>query len=88
VSGLIRTREEIGRKNSVSAPYVGRILPLAWLAPDIVEAILEGRQPQSLTVERLTQHKFLLDWAEQRRVLPEKRRKLMDAWEAFCAQPK
>jgi site-specific DNA recombinase len=69
ISGQIRTREEIGRKNGVSGPYVGRILPLAWLAPDIIESILEGRQPQSLTVERLTQQKFPLDWAEQRQVL-------------------
>src|SRR5215213_2252284 len=26
--------------------YLGRVLPLTLLAPDIVEAILEGRQPE------------------------------------------
>lgn len=45
----------------------GRRLPLAWLAPDIVEAILEGRQPRSLTVKRLLA-KLPMDWVEQRRV--------------------
>ena len=69
VSGKVRTRDEIARVNGVSAPYVTRLLPLAWLAPDIIEAILEGRQPQGLTVERLIQQKLPLDWAEQRRVL-------------------
>ena len=69
ISGKVRTRDEIPLVNGVSAPYVTRLLPLAWLAPDIIEAILEGRQPQGLTVERLIQQKLPLDWAEQRQVL-------------------
>jgi hypothetical protein len=41
---------------------------LAWLAPDIVEAILDGRQPKALTVKRLLA-KLPMDWADQRRAL-------------------
>lgn len=44
------------------------LLPLAWLAPDITEAILEGRQPRGLTVKRLLA-KLPMDWEEQRWVL-------------------
>jgi hypothetical protein len=32
----------------VTVAYVCRLLPLPCLAPDIVEAILEGRQPKGL----------------------------------------
>ncbi|HTL98327.1 MAG TPA: hypothetical protein VL181_05925, partial [Holophagaceae bacterium] len=69
VSGQVRTREEIARMNGISGQQVARLLPCAWLAPDIVETILEGRQPKDLTVEKLILKKFPLDWAEQRRVL-------------------
>jgi hypothetical protein len=49
---------------------VSRVLPLAYLAPDIVEMILEGRQPPGLTAKRLRGMPELpLDWAEQRRLL-------------------
>jgi hypothetical protein len=41
-------------------------LSCAFLAPDIVEAILEGRQPPQLTVEKLRFGASLL-WAEQRK---------------------
>uniref|UniRef100_UPI0030ED02E9 recombinase family protein n=1 Tax=uncultured Albimonas sp. TaxID=1331701 RepID=UPI0030ED02E9 len=58
-------RREGGRKGSVS-----RILPLAFLAPDISEAILNGGQPATLTAGALRRLPDLpLDWTEQRRVL-------------------
>jgi hypothetical protein len=36
--------------------YVGRLIRLAFLAPDIVDAIVEGRQPANLTPEAVTRH--------------------------------
>ncbi len=49
---------------------VSRILPLGLLAPDIVEAILAGRQPADLTVSRLKRLSELpISWHEQRRIL-------------------
>src|SRR6056297_652870 len=60
----ITTREGL-RKGAVS-----RILPLAWLAPDIATAILEGRQPRALTAKRLRELDDLpLCWQEQRELL-------------------
>lgn len=62
--GEIERREE-RRKGTVS-----RILPLAFLAPDLAEAILNGRQPEMLTAGALRRLPDLpLDWAEQRRIL-------------------
>ena len=52
-----------GRKD-VNATYVSRILRLTLLAPDIVEAILDGRQPAGMQLDELLDG-FPLDWASQ-----------------------
>jgi len=44
---------------------MSRILRLTLLAPDIVEAILDGRQPAELQLADLLEG-FPLEWAEQR----------------------
>ncbi len=48
--------------------YAAKLMPLAWLAPDLVEAILEGRQPPALTLGALLKHTLPTDWNEQRRL--------------------
>ena len=45
--------------------YVGRIMRLTLLAPDIVEAIVEGREPNGLSLERLVKGMPVV-WEEQR----------------------
>jgi hypothetical protein len=52
---------------------VGRVLRLTLLAPDIVEAILGGRQPAEMTLAMLMRP-FAVGWREQRKkkVLLEK----------------
>jgi hypothetical protein len=51
--GVYATVSEIGDAENISKSYVSRILRLALLAPDIIEAILAGRVDQSLMLERL-----------------------------------
>ena len=45
----------------VSATYVSRVLRLTLLAPEIVEAILDGRQPAELQLDDLLV-RFPLEW--------------------------
>jgi hypothetical protein len=45
--------------------YLGSLLPLTLLAPDIVEGVLDGRQPEAVTLPRLLQP-HPAPWAEQR----------------------
>jgi len=59
---------EIAKNDSVHRSYVGQVLPLAFLAPDIVEAILDGRQPRDLKVEQLLRS-LPINWTLQRQVL-------------------
>jgi site-specific DNA recombinase len=65
VSGEVSGRRSIAQKLGLNERYVGRVLECAFLAPDIVEAILEGRQPPDLTFKKLT-HRVPLGWIEQR----------------------
>lgn len=56
--------------NVYAAVSSSSFMPLAFLAPDIVAAILAGRQPADLTNQKLIrQVEISLDWQDQRRVL-------------------
>jgi hypothetical protein len=66
--GEFRSRRLVAQFANVDQRYAGRILQFAFLAPDIVEAILEGRQPADLTVKKLLRG-FPLSWGEQRKRL-------------------
>src|SRR4051794_33478315 len=59
---------EIAAAEKIDRGYVGSILRLTLLAPDIVEAILDGRQPVDLGLPRLLEP-WPLEWSEQRLVL-------------------
>jgi hypothetical protein len=56
---------EIAQRFAFSEPHVRRLIRFVYLAPDIVEAIVEGRQPRILTVKLLLRG-IPLDWADQR----------------------
>ena len=61
---------DIARRNSEHVPEVSRSISLAFLAPDMVDMIVKGHQPPSLTVERLRACRPLpLSWDEQRALL-------------------
>jgi hypothetical protein len=62
----IRTsRSRTSEQEGVTDAYVCRLLPLTRLAPDIVEAMLDGRQPKGLRLADMLGN-GPLDWSEQR----------------------
>lgn len=56
----------VARSAGCDPRYVRKLLRLAYLAPDIMEAILDGRQPASLELQHLTDRRLPRDWASQR----------------------
>lgn len=60
------TMQNIAEDEGVKAAYVGRMLSLNWVAPDIVEAILRGKQPRSLKLQDFMNSKIPDLWDEQR----------------------
>ena len=60
----------LAKREGVSTSYFTRLVRLSYLAPDITEAVLDGRQPHDLTADKLLAHSRLpLGWHEQRTVL-------------------
>jgi hypothetical protein len=60
----------LAKREGVSPSYFTRLVRFSYLAPDIAQAILDGRQPRDLTADKLLAHSRLpLAWHEQRSVL-------------------
>jgi len=64
-TGEFTTVAELANREGIAVSYLTRVMRLTQLAPDIVEAILDGRQPPSLSLEVL-RDQLPLDWPEQR----------------------
>ena len=64
-SGEVKSISDLAMNLDVDNSYVARILKLSTLAPDIVEAILNGEEPNGLSLAKLTKT-FPTDWDEQR----------------------
>ena len=67
-TGEFATIAELAEHEGIAAPYLTRTMRLAQLAPDVVEAILDGRQPRHLTLEALRQP-LPEAWDAQKRML-------------------
>ena len=69
VSGRARSLQELAKRDGISRRYIRRLIGLAFLSPELIEAILQGRQPVALTATRLTELDLPLDWSEQHKLL-------------------
>jgi hypothetical protein len=61
--------EEIASRNGISQRAIARLIDLAFLAPDIVDAIVTGRQPVNLTANVLIRAKHQRLWHDQRAMI-------------------
>ena len=64
-SGVVSTVGEIAVREKINKSYVSRVLRLTLLAPEIVEAILDGRHPEGVTLQGLLEP-FAIEWGGQR----------------------
>lgn len=66
--GASGSTTELAREHGLCNHYAARLMPLAWLAPDLAQQILEGRQPASLSLGGLIEKPLSTSWIEQRRL--------------------
>ena len=66
--GRYATITEMAAAERIERGYLGSLLRLTLLAPDLVEAILDGRKPEAISLPRLQGH-FPADWTGQRVML-------------------
>jgi hypothetical protein len=71
VSGRVASMVEIGKREKLGKRYVSRVIRLAFLAPEIVEQIVNGCQPPELTVQSLLNDRteLPLAWGAQHKLL-------------------
>ena len=67
-SGRAKSINDLAEQEGVTDACVCRLLPLTYLAPDILEAILDGRQPKGLRLAAMLGNGPIV-WEEQRRAL-------------------
>jgi len=68
--GRYSSISEMADAERIERGYLGSLLRLTLLAPEIVQAILDGRQPNGLTLPRLLEP-FSMAWTDQRAFLSE-----------------
>ncbi|PRA83816.1 resolvase [Ochrobactrum sp. MYb29] len=61
--------DELAAAQQLSKRRILQLISFAFLAPDIVKAIIQGEQPVGLTSEWLQRNAIPLDWQEQRRII-------------------
>ena len=67
-TGQAESNSDLARKLKLDQSYIARTIRLASLAPDIVEAILDGREPDGISLRTLRRD-VSLSWDEQRHML-------------------
>ena len=67
-TGQAESNSDLARKLKLDQSYIARIIRLTSLAPDIVEAILTGQEPDGLSLRAL-RHDVPLSWEDQRKQL-------------------
>lgn len=66
----VRAGKAIEPVCNYSRKHLHRLVRISWLAPDIISAILDGRQPVQLTARHLTRcAEIPMDWEQQRTFL-------------------
>ena len=66
--GRYASISEMAAAEKIERGYLGTLLRLTLLSPAMVEAILNGRQPEWVTLPRLLES-FPIEWSEQRLAL-------------------
>ena len=70
-TGEVASIRELARIENLCHRHTGRLLPLAWLAPDLVAMILEGRQPRTMSLKSLTERPLPRLWDDQSRLVAQ-----------------
>lgn len=60
------TLEEVAEKEKLSREYVGKIMKMTYLAPDIITSIVDGSYPKTLSINKIVESEIPILWTEQR----------------------
>ena len=66
-SGEFASISELAEKEGIAFTYMARLMRLSLLSPELVDAVMDGRQPAHITLAHLMDP-FPTDWKEQHRL--------------------
>ena len=66
-SGEFASISELAEKEGIAFTYMARLMRLSLLSPELVDAVMDGRQPAHITLANLMDP-FPADWKEQHRL--------------------
>ena len=72
-SGEFASISELAEREGIAFTYMARLMRMSLLAPEIVDAIMDGHQPEGIGLANLMEP-FPLDWSEQRTQLLKRER--------------
>jgi len=67
-SGLCTSIAQLAAREQTNETYVGKLLQLTFLAPGLIDAIVEGRQAERLSLASIRRILLPIDWSAQRRL--------------------
>jgi site-specific DNA recombinase len=67
-TGEVSNQRSIALRLGLNERYVARVLECSYLAPDIIEAVLDGRQSADISFQKLTR-RLPINWIAQRQTL-------------------
>ncbi|WP_347267758.1 hypothetical protein [Paracoccus sp. (in: a-proteobacteria)] len=70
-SGEFASISELAEREGIAFTYMARLMRLSLLSPELVDAIMDGRQPANVTLAKLTDP-FPTDWKEQHALWSDK----------------
>jgi hypothetical protein len=68
-SGACKSIAQIATREKANETYVNKLLQLTFLAPSLIDAIVEGRQTERLSLSSIRKVSLPIDWSKQRRLL-------------------
>ncbi|MCC7006381.1 MAG: site-specific recombinase resolvase [Ottowia sp.] len=69
--GLAKSGSAIARREGLHPSTVNELLRLTLLAPDIIEVLMAGKQPRTLTLMWFQRHRLPVDWQAQRDIIAQ-----------------
>lgn len=69
--GFVKSGSDIARRENLHPSTVNELLRLTLLAPDIIEMLMAGLQPKTLTLMWFQRNRLPVDWQAQRDILSQ-----------------
>lgn len=73
-TGIAASGTEIARREGLHPSTVNELLRLSLLAPNLVETLLAGRQPKTMTLLWFKQHPLPIAWGQQQEMIEKFKR--------------